>query len=627
MSWATQRVEYAPGFSPYNLPGSLDWDTLGSCRSVDFSRGRQWTTDKMEPGTGTFVIDDEGGTIFAAVVAGTIPPTTPVRVVVNYSSVDYVVFTGFMVDAPQPAGWEDARTVTVSAVDWLGWANGVTLPPSTWAMEVARRDPALWWTDQATGSVPMRADLNDRVINRGSAGAAGDLYAAADPYGGYPMFLDSGVPNHVVGETGSSWSNGWATTKTSLSFGTTYQFAFWFSSLSAPASDQVMWAITENPPTGDLGGLRLRVALTTAGYVQALVTTGSGTSTATAAANHCDGADHLVMINVNTTIVTVDTDLADDTAALAAVALTGGYVWTNSSNNVAFNWSSAAFSDGVGASPTADGYVDNTIELGNTQPAVNRVQSYLNMVGVEYPTFENHSSGDIASSGITAFSETVADAIIALFTGRVGAVWMTREGSLRMRDHLALTDADYAAHYQTEIANLTDRPEFVSTKWGARKWGAFKWGPSEIPVVQREVSGTTAGRFDRIINEVMIVDPDGLSFGEIDAASQAAYGRRVLTIDSDVPITGATLLREAPRDLVASFAEPPVEVGQVTVRPWRQTTITEFVLAVELENAVHYHESYADQSLMVHGKFRVQSETWSWANGTEWTVTYTLTAA
>jgi hypothetical protein len=677
VSFATARVEYAPGFDPLNHPDGGDWETLGNCRESSGSRGRQDGLARMEPGKATFVVDDPGALIFAAVLAGTIRPLTPVRFVITRLGVDHVYWTGYMVDAPQPSGSRDARVVTVSGIDWLAWATNMPMPEAAWSALVAGHRPLLWWLDQSTGSMPMRSDFNDRVINRGTLGPAGDLYVEADPFAGFPMFLDP----FFQGYGGRPWGFGWASTRTPMTFSTTYSIAFWFRSSLAYPTDQILWAISQNPPDGDLGGLRIRIALTTAGYIQALVSTNAGTTPCTTTVNHADGDLHLVIISVSPSAIAVRTDLDDVSISTGGTPLTGGYVWSNSYTNIYGSlWSHFSFHDGLVLTSDAalednpmSWWMDDTTSIAASQTAGERIERNCLLAGItDPPAIEDHTSPMLLSDRITTFGGNLAEAIDRVGTARLGTVWMTRTGAIRVRDHLALS-GDLAGldpvHYQTRLANLTDHDfdAVPHTKYGEAKYGEAIYGGPDLPVVRRRPRGTTAGRLDRVINEVRVTDLDGYPFGAVDAASQARYGRRVHEVDTEISTFSNTLLRGGVAKILATYAEPPIEVGEVTVWVWGRANAADLVLSAELESLVHYHETLPRSAAgidgggpgdgggdldggdpddggddvdggapgdgspwpgaLVKGSFRIQAESWSWAAGTHWTVTYTIDAA
>ena len=146
MSLPTVRCEYAPGFSPLNLPGGGDWVSLGT-RVVSWSssRGRQDALGVMEGGTATAVLDGSAGDL-DPLVSGSLfygsngIPGTPFRIIVTNSGTDYTQFTGFMwPDGPSPssARGSHAMEVTVQAVDYIGWAASHPMPSCEWSSWLA----------------------------------------------------------------------------------------------------------------------------------------------------------------------------------------------------------------------------------------------------------------------------------------------------------------------------------------------------------------------------------------------------------------------------------------------------------------------------------------------------------
>jgi hypothetical protein len=525
--------------------------------------------------------------------------------------------------------------------------------------------------------MPLRSDFNDRIINRGTVGAAGDLYAASDPFAGLPMYLDT----FWAGYGGRPWGFGWASTRTPITFSTTYSIAFWFRSSIAYATDQILWAISQNPPDGDLGGLRLRIALTTTGGIQALVSTTSGTTTCTVAADHADSDLHLILVSVSPSQVRVLTDLGSTTVATVGTPLTGGYVWSNSYTNIyASLWSNFSFFDGLTLTEsderegnTMAQFVDDDPYLSSGQTAGERIERNCLLAGItDPPPIQDHTHPLLQSHRITKFGANLAEVIELAAVSRFGTVWMTRTGEIRVRDHLAL-NGDLAGldpiHYQTRLANLTDHDfdAVPAPLYGEPLYGEAIYGPPDLPVVLRRPRGTTAGRADRVINEVRVTDSDDYTFGAIDVPSQDRYGRRVYELDSEISVFASGLLRTAPTQILAAYAEPPVEVGEVTVWVWGRPAAADLVLSAELESLVHYHETLPRSAAgidgggpgdgggdldggdpddggddvdggapgdgspwpgaLVKGSFRIQAESWSWTAATHWTVTYTIAAA
>jgi len=158
------RAEYAPGYSPLNLPPSMAWVSLEisgkpgkRVRSYTTSRGRQDATGAFEAGTATIVLDGTDGQLDPLVSSslfgsGNSAPGTPIRIIVNYQGVDYTRFTGFMwPDGPAPTSDRKSRDmqVTVTAQDYLGWASDHPMPDCEWSAWVASCKPDIWLRGQA----------------------------------------------------------------------------------------------------------------------------------------------------------------------------------------------------------------------------------------------------------------------------------------------------------------------------------------------------------------------------------------------------------------------------------------------------------------------------------------------
>lgn len=639
--WATVTVEYAPDAHPYYPIASRTWTALGSARTLSIQRGRQDELGTMEAGTATVVLDDPDGAIFRLGFPDAnspLLPLTPVRVIVTHDGTDYVRFTGFAIDAPQPSGSKRAPTATLQCMDWLGWAASVDMPGSKWATYVSSEQPIYWLSTDATGSNPLRADYDEHVRNlatRFTGINAGNLYAVADPLSGYPMYADPLVDNPTPGGSGQMWANGWAGTRTAIGFanfnGTAYEFtlAVWIQKGSPPLATTTLFAFTSEP----FGGTnKLRVAMTTSGRIQ--VTLGSSSVTSTSGVNHADDNPHLILIRSSGTNLQVGSDLTayTTTAISTNTTIFDGYLWFNSSQNISFNWTDLViFGDVVTIGSGA--WVADTQEIGGSQDAEARATYLARVAGLTVDggayddlVIEDHTDPLLWSSDFASFGGSLADGITTAAESRFGTAWVTVDGTLRLRDFSSLTDGTYAEQYADRLALLTDadRQNDLAIVGQAIAGQAVAAAP-DLPVVRYSSDGTTAGRLSRIINTARITLPDGDAVSVVDWDSVARYGDRVYDVDAELQAVGN--LRLALADVVERYASAPVEVGAVTVEPWKNANATALVLSAELERAVHYHETGADGETLVDGRFRIQSERWDWADGTHWTVTYTIAAA
>lgn len=637
MADLTFRLEYAPGFHPQNLPSDSDYRFFGNGRSGGWERGRQDDTEDMEPGKASFVVDDPNGSIFYQVARGELPPLTAVRAVVTFNGTDYVRFTGFMLDAPQPSGSQKARVATVQCVDWLGWASTFPGPGSKWAAYIGELAPTLWYRNDSSGGVPLNASRGDRVINQGSLGAAGDFYARPDPLAGYPMYLDAFEASPVPDLSGYMWASGYGSSDSVDYANNAGQFAFlmWFKMGAPPGGTTTVWEAID-PATGLYS---LQIQINSVGSVIARIRKVDGsTSSLTLAFNHANNSPHLIIVRANATGFWIDTDLGGTSAVITSPPKTVGYHATPSSNTVGFSWTEVALLpiaipgltpthvvEWVTASGPSDMWASDT--------AGERIVHIVNSLRLtEYPVIEDHTNPLATSTPATDFGGTLGSLLTGVASSRLGTLWMTADGKLRVRDFYSLTDTDYALQYNTQLANLTDVDLLVTPQetWGDFVWGDFIWGgPDGLDIVRRGVDGTTAGRLDRVINEVRVTDKDGFVLVERDEASRQRYGARSVDYDGDVAVSGAILV-PAVKDIIAKRATPSVEVGDVTVAPWTTDAAATLVCTAELESLVHYHESRFEPELpgglvdpIVYGSFRIIREAWSWT-GSEVTVKYVL---
>lgn len=636
---ATVTVEWAPGFHPRHMPGPGDYQVLAigghtRLRGFAMSRGRQDDTARHEPASVKLTLDNSDGQLdqsrAGSLTAGSAGlPGTPVRVTVtDLVSGPYEVFNGFTIDGWSPTtsrgseGWVD-----LPCTDYLGWVALAEMPDSTWAHWVASEDPTVW----------IRGDSN---VGRKVSGTGAVFFDAgsngvdAVPQGSHPESVASIVPGSSTPSMLFGPRAGVATLATVAVPSVTpdWSVAFWFKQDAGTGVRDLV--------RGTQGGVfRWGVRISNTGQLEAVMRDSSGNGIATAThtpfggARYDDGQAHVVVVTFRRTAkqLVMKTDLGDATdSAWAGTAATSGTqieLGPVATTGQRPTLGEVAFWDrlvDIPGSPVAPHYIDPDYFwfLDTTN---DRVDKLAHVAGVELPTMD-YQVGlgwfGLRLNSITNPKDTLADALREIAESYGGATWVARDGSLRIRDFGALTDPTYAADYSTPVAHLTDE--------------ASPAGP--LPVVRVSDRGRSGTRLDRVINDARFTtnrdEADGGGGGstehwvrKVDQASVDRYGRRRWSGGNDLQDTPDRALAEAVvDDVLARFAEPPVEVSDLTLSPWADSeAVTTFVVRdLELERCVTYTESDHTGAVVLTGDFRIQREQWSWTNGTAWTVAVSI---
>jgi len=202
----------------------------------------------------------------------------------------------------------------------------------------------------------------------------------------------------------------------------------------------------------------------------------------------------------------------------------------------------------------------------------------------------------------------LAEGVKLLGSSWLGDTFMTRAGTLRIFD-ASYTSAT-AADYTTVHALITDEDGATSS----------------ATVINASARGLTGTRTERIVNDVRINYTGGSSDDStgayfFDLPSQLLYGVRSKTFSSQ----SGYLTPSMAQAYLAAHKSPPIEVGEVELRPWGNQALTDWCLdTLELERRITYREATPFGAAVVNADFRIIGEKWAWANGTDWTVTLRL---
>lgn len=238
----------------------------------------------------------------------------------------------------------------------------------------------------------------------------------------------------------------------------------------------------------------------------------------------------------------------------------------------------------------------------------------------------------------------------AVADGIGGVVWCQRDGRIHLRSGADLgwwpatrpaNDAVDDGLYQV-VARLTDAPAPDPIV------GAVSGTVYQYPILRYSGPGATGPDPERVINQVtidraMVVDPGSLRrYGartytmtpqrseKPGWVSPRPVGSLFKHVTYPVPTVPDDPMSTQAQALIDQRATPTAAIPAATLQPYGDPDITKFVLEdLELEARVLVTQSdqvtgapiYEDEPV------RVQSESWTWANGgADWTVTLDLAA-
>jgi hypothetical protein len=623
----------------------FDWIDL---RDVDVEltaftvkRGRQDRLGVFEPGSASLTLSDPTFSVYAEASAALIP----VRILATWNDgstthTAVVIWQGFLDDGVQAASTSQSRSryLAATATDLLGWANNRPMPESQWATWIAHESPDHWWrgyanagTDGFTGAAEYT--LFDYVDGNDLDEVVSGNYEERDP-----LVLTGTVPSLLMG-AGDRLGSASAVGDLGTGHSWTVAFAFQLDDISGAGEDCWLLVGRSTSVSGDLRwGIRVEDA---SGEIQAEIRDSSntviGTATTAVAPRHDDGEPHVIIARFNVDIggnriirIHTDLDAQSDSATLSGTPRgSGGFIVTGntSATNPAKYLSEIAYWDDdislpdTSMTPVLAAFIagsgqPETFGLWHNQDTTTRLTALLTageaatVQGLTTDT-EVHDSGTFTWFGLLP-KATLGSYIQTLGSSVLGAAYILRDGTLRIRDVDALTDAGLAANYATLQAYISDDPTEAGT-----------------PVVRYQARSGLARRVDRVVNEAHIQTADGYTaftnrtFRRINLASIQQWGPHPLNISTEAFYADLDALDDALDDILEP--DPPLEIGQVVIRPWGDVALTTFcLLDCELEKAINYRESDPDGLSVVDASYRVQGEEWSWSLGVDWTVTLTI---
>lgn len=480
------EAEFAPTFSPLELPEEADWVTLGTPLALSIRRGRQDDLDEFEAGTMGLVLDNSDENLDHLLSTSDIYdtealPFTPVRVKATKGIDVRILFTGYTLDGFTPVGLRGGGRVTVKAVDWLGWAESVEAPESPWAAWVTYCKPTVWMRGLTKRTYSNYTDNPDGLAWNMAAvytGAGGDFYP--DP--AYPstvarigsIVTDSSTPGLYLGDSspGTTFGGLVMDAGDTLAQVGVWMAAGWFQAHDAQT---IRW-----------GGSTWSVYLNASGHVQADVDVGGFAQSDAVAVDHTDDAVHMWILKVTSTggarSMQIQSDLGIDSHSFGAAASSGGGV-------LAFR--------GLGSSQTRIGdfvYWDDQTVLpqifaatggydSNATPA-NWVAGaslwYGDTISERLPRIFRTAAATVgpyqvrleADHVLTEYvpAGSLAADIKAVGAAYLGAAYVLRDGTVRIRD--ASMSNSYAGFGDSRTFDFTTAEARISDESATDTWTA-----------------------------------------------------------------------------------------------------------------------------------------------------------
>lgn len=353
-------------------------------------------------------------------------------------------------------------TSSISLTDKKGLLSGLALPESVWGAWAAYADPWIWF--RAPGGDTLM-DIGSKMQE--SSRKARDCVVFGPSGPGIKVYQSrSRMPASSDAAYAFAPSVGVQTVADSFVFGEFTIGLIWeCDSISA----------TQNILSIRSGGVsRFRIAATTSNKIVARFYDSSGNAIGDAAevpnvSSWADGQSHYIACRYNGSARTlelwVDAFPAGTVSGSSHVpgvvtgsVRIGGGPATDVLDEVIV-WNEAKSTLHIGIMQSMFGQVSWPWGGDSLGARVNRFLDLAQIPRDGFDNFEYHRGTDDADlMSLRQIDGTVGAAIEALAQSGLGTWWTTRSGRLRVRTRRALSENDYAAHYATPIANLTDEP-------------------------------------------------------------------------------------------------------------------------------------------------------------------------
>lgn len=610
-------------------------DGSSRLRSFSFAHSRPDVLSSADPSTATVTLDNADGFLDDMNPSGGAvgaPVGTPIRIRAESKDVFFgdpmttIIWVGLILDGWLPSGAGLDRTVTVTAVDAIGWAAQVPMPTHPWTTALMTDKPRVWWRGQMS-STTLTPGSAGRVKDFGSAGIPGKC-GSASKITATPSLLgerDAAMrvweSAAIIGDTPVAWSSG-----------ETWMVACWVRIEDVSAGRYLAMGRVGSPT----GGPRWSMGISSSGIPFAEVRDGSGTllSIVACAKPVNDGQAHLVAavftpgVNIR---VASDLDEAVGTYPGGAAG-GGGYLRTGSvsagDNRVVIDewayWPSEPIF-GVGGSLTERLGVlaDTGAQLWGADTFSGRLSRVATVSGGPiWPvdvTFT--STTPLGAVGVWPFPSDVAGALTSLASG-IGW-WLSTSyiGGHRLEIGASQYGADWTLGVEWRLTDLTGQapldPDPNRSRTVHYRPGAMALLDPDT-IINEIRTSTTADSGPRSTPSTGVLAENLVSIEK--------YGPRTVTVQTN-DVTGD--LPAVAASAVAALASPTRRVSGLTVAPWGDDIATFQMLTLYLGQHVLYTECTPGTTLARVEDLRMEVLAYSvqWQAGVDWTVTMTLTEA
>jgi len=644
-------VRIALELGPFDTPTSPDWtDLTDRVRGYRDRRGRTDVLREFQPGTADVVLDNgdrmldpsnEDGLLYSGATRIGLP-LCPVQIGVMWGGVEYPKFYGYLGPEAWPgdtAPHGPSGTVELHVMDALGYSPGI--PGDIWGILTAQKSPD-WWLRMDEQEFPVLDDASEVpnsigtgvAVIEGTTGISRPQTLISIP----GVTMGVGTPGLLL--SGDHLLRSPATSIMPAGDEDKFTVMLWWSARDPiGAGDESIVATMVNPSTsvprwkitvdGDDG-----LAYVTA-YDAGGTPVDTGTITPIASARWDESSLHLVVAVWDaadasftvwfggvSTALTISTDLYESDLIVGPNPVDVLYdeitVWRRALDYdvdlvpvfLAYGngglWSSDTWADRLGKWIEATG---RTVTVDDTNQWHLPSTATLGLWGLLRPRSFSDAIEDPVSSFSITLPSTLADAYQTTMESGGGARWATKDGYLRARTIHALTDATYAAHYDTPVT-FTDEDATLGTD-------EYRHAGVE----------TTGLRIDRIINTATVnyvyaegVDtttgPDVETSSpmvnrQLDRASRDRYGIKPYEIESawaDWPLN-----QQMVDLIVARFAQPRQEIENLHLDPLGDADLGEWLTTTcELELAsTEIYTPFGSAPITVEG-LNIQQIAWDW---------------
>lgn len=601
-----QGLIWSPGQMPADPQDWADWVPI---RSFSFQRGKNDDLDEFDAGSATIVVDNADDSM-DPLAGGSFWDQSemwlPVSIIAHNGTTGFPLWTGFITSVAPTGTNQFAGTVTITAVDWIGWGSQWDCPSAWRGNVVSKMTPVFWW-----------AGLTD-VLSNWSGGTLFDeltgVYDGVVTGAATVDEADALIPGNTsaafrVNGDASNTAYVLAPSSPELASVSEWTVNFWFKS-----PDAGFFLVRS-----EIGGTTAwHIRVDSSGNIVASLCNGSGISVLSATTTGIDTRDNEPVFvsvefkssttrSINVWAHTSETDVFTGTVSGGGAGAVGGggriYYGPTATPSVVVRFDELVITNQIygGFNNPAWNDADNDawwLLVSDTLTA--KTAKLATVIGAELP-IDFTWSGNVNEMGDPVQTvDTAADLVTGIGAMSGGAAWCQRDGRIRVRDFPALADVDFADEYDTEIAQVTD----VAAASGS-------------PLVIRPgPRGRSGVRHDRIVNIATYRSESTFGVGgdrKIDRASLALYGRREREITYPSFGGNSTSRATACQDMLDRYATPPVEIDDFSIQPLSDPSgdlLDWCIEDLDLEKTVTYQETSPGGVLVIDQQCRIIRESW-----------------